>query len=117
MKTLRDYVQTTGIGSDRRTVEWICPAIVCSDVTDYLCRIGQPMDDQELLRLAAQAVDFVDHFEHAFVYVDFSVRAESSDGDWIGVRVELDLTPKPIATLSLTPMAQTAVRIAAEIAA
>jgi len=117
MKTLKDYVQHTTKGDDPWAVEWTCQGIVCSDVSDYLCRIGQPIEDHELLTLAAQAVNFVDHFEHEFAYVDFSVKAESSDGDWIGVRIELDLTPEPLAVLTLTPIAQAAVRMAEDVAA
>lgn len=117
MKTLRDYVEVTTMGDDPWAAEWTCRAIVCSDVSDYLCRIGQPIADSELLKLAARAVNFVDHFEHDFAYVDFSVQAESSEGDWIGVRIELDLTPEPLAVLTLTPIAQAAVRMAEDVAA
>ncbi len=117
MKTLTDCIRQTTKSDEPWAVEWACQTIVCSDVKDYLCRVGAPILDAMLFELAAQAVNFVDHFEHQFDYVDFSVRAEPSNGDWVPVRVSLDLAPEPLVTISLTPNARVAGRMAKDVAA
>lgn len=117
MKTLTDYLQQTTKSDQPWAVEWACQTIVCSDVKEHLCRVGAPIVDAMLFELAAQAVNFVDHFEHRFDYVDFSVRAEPSNGDWVPVRVSLDWAPDPLVMISLTPDALAAGRTAEDVAA
>ena len=63
MKTLTDCIRQTTKSDEPWAVEWACQTIVCSDVKEYLCRVGAPIMDAMLFELAAQAVNFVDHFE------------------------------------------------------
>lgn len=86
--------------------EFCCEATICSDLGERLASLGEGVvSDETVMELAATAVEVVSHFEQDPGHVDFFVIAKKADGEevQIAARVTLDLSPEPVAMISLTP--------------
>lgn len=102
--SITNYVETRYVGEKGKTTAvWQCETLICSDLKGALSGIHSRPSDTDIIDMAAQLVDLVSHFEDEPGYIDFDLIVGESNEVEIPVRVELDLTPAPLALISLTP--------------
>lgn len=89
---------------DLVAVQWTCSAIVCTEVDEFFCSIGRSLPHETLLQRAAEAVASCAAYERGLAFVDFFAEVEQSHSvSRVMFRVRLDLTPQPMACVSLAP--------------
>ncbi|MEE9303724.1 MAG: hypothetical protein V3U84_08045 [Thiotrichaceae bacterium] len=107
--SIEQYVKPKVESNDAWVFEWCCPTLICTDLEHRLSS-HQPhsITRESVLELAAISVNLVSYFEKDFGYVDFVLSPNDPIENWfeVPVRVALDLTPKPVAIISLSPAAE-----------
>ncbi len=103
--SITEHVQLRYVGDEgKATPCWLCDTLICSDLRDELRSIN-PMclNDTDIIDIAAQHVDLVRGFEEESGFIDFDLKTGKSIKEKVQARVELDLTPAPLAVISLAP--------------